>query len=72
MPDKYKAEEALDGYLSAARKEELSVEAAMIRIARSDAAIARAGAAIARQDWLLELTDHLLAHLAKNAPRKKT
>jgi len=71
MPEKSRAEEAFNGYLSAARQEELSVEAAMIRIARSDAAIARAGAAIARHDRLLELTNDVLAHLARNSsPRK--
>ena len=48
MPEKSRLEATIDGYVSAARKEELAIEAAMMRIAKSDAAIARGSDAIER------------------------
>ena len=66
VPEKSRLEAAIDGYVSAARKEELAIEAAMMRIAKSDGAIARGSDAIERFEALSQLARELEIQLANN------
>jgi len=71
LSEESKLEVAVDDYVSAARKEELAIESAMIRIAKSDAAIARGSYAMQMFDSLSRLARDLENQLADNLPKLK-